>query len=283
MPSGVAEIHFTAAAVRPKGCEPGPVLDVVLEAAEREFIPKRVRAADGLRPASRLLPPENNRPREYVWSVAAHAGEQVRIALIDEDDRPDCHVFCSGFRFVAADEVNGRAFAADMRRLDRERHMPPMTRLDSNHFLAIGDAADEDVERRLYNCETIYAIFFDHFGRKGFVVRPPAERMMLAVFDSQEGFEAVPRPEHAVGRHRPVRPREQPARGLRLRPQPRLSRGEKAAATISPAPSRRRWNGERFVGAFGREAREFRDDANIGTVMHEVGPPAVVQRRPAEP
>ena len=27
---------------------------------------------------------------------------------------------------------------------------------------------------------------------------------------------------------------------------------------------------QRFVGAFGRDAREFRDDANIGTVMHEV-------------
>ena len=58
------------------------------------------------------------------------------------------------------------------------------------HFMAVGDADDDVIEHRLYNCETIYAIFFDHFRKKGFTVRPPAGRMMVAAFDSQEGFEA---------------------------------------------------------------------------------------------
>ena len=152
---------------------------------------------------------------------------------------------------------------------ERKNRLPPMTRLDSDHFLAIGDADDEDIERRLYNCETIYALFFDHFRRKGFDVRPPAERMMLAVFDSQEGFEVY------LGRGM-----SSAITGLYDRDGNRLvvydyarnrafreakRRGDEIAHTIAAPPERRR-----FVGAFTRQAREFRDDANIGTVMHEV-------------
>ena len=118
VPPGVAVIRFTAAALRPKGCGPGPTLDVVLEAAERELIPKKVHTSDGLREVQRLLPPDNGRPREYLWPVESRAGERVRIALIDDDDRPGCHIFCSGFQFVAADDYNGRTFADDMHRLD---------------------------------------------------------------------------------------------------------------------------------------------------------------------
>jgi Protein of unknown function (DUF1570) len=268
VPYGVAFVHFSAAAVRPKGCEPGPVLDVVLEAAEREYLPRMVRTRDGLRPAPRLLPPENGRPREYVWSVASHAGEQVRIALIDEDDRPGCHVFCSGFQFIAADEVNSRAFADDMRRLERDHHLPPMTRLDSEHFLAIGDADDDAIEHRLCNCETLHAIFFDHFRRKGFAVRPPTERMMVAVFDSQEGFEA-----YLGGRMSSAITGVYDHESNRLlvyeyaRNRAFLDakkQGDEFARKIPTELDR-----ERFVGAFSRQAREFRDDADIGTVMHE--------------
>jgi len=269
VPPDVAVIRFTAAALRPQDCEPGPALDVVLEAAEREIIPKSVRTADGPREAQRLLPPDNGRPREYFWPVGSRAGQRVRIALIDDDDRPGCHIFCSGFQLIAADEYNGRVFADDMRRLERKNRLPPMTRLDSDHFLAIGDADDDDIEHRLYNCETIYAIFFDHFRRKGFDVRPPAERMMVAVFDSQEGFEAY------LGRNMPSA-----ITGLYDRDGNRLvvydyarnrafreakKRGDEIAHSIA-APLER----QRFVGAFGRQAREFRDDADIGTVMHEV-------------
>jgi hypothetical protein len=190
IPYGVVSIRFTAAAVRKKGCKAGPALDVTLEVAGHKFLTKQVRGADGLQPAPVLLPPANHRPREYVWQVEAHAREKVRIALIDDDDRPDCYVFCSSFQFVTADEINGRAFIQEMRRLEQTKQLPAMTRMDSEHFMAIGDADDDMIEHRLYNCEAIYAIFFDHFRKKGFVVRPPAGRMMVAVFDSQEGFEA---------------------------------------------------------------------------------------------
>ncbi len=268
VPAGVAAVRFTAAAVRPAGCETGPVLDVILEAGERNYLPKRVRTADGLQPAPRLLPPEKGRPREYVWDVASHAGELVRIALIDDDDRPGCHVFCSGFQLVAADEYNGRRFVADMRRLQREHGLPPMTRRESEHFIAIGDVEDEVLKSRLSDCETLYALFFDHFADKGFAVRPPAGRMMVAVFDSQEGFEAY------LGRRMPTA-----ITGLYDRESNRLvvydyarnrafleakARGEAQARKIPPSAEK-----DRIVGAFHRAANEWRDDADVGTVMHE--------------
>jgi hypothetical protein len=269
IPYGVACIRFTAAAVRKNGCDAGPTLDVTLEVAGRKFLQKQVRNADGMRPAPRLLPPLKNRPREYLWQVAAHAGENARIALIDEDDRPDCYVFCSGFQFVTADEINGQTFAEEMRRLERTKHLRPMTRLDSEHFMALGDADHDAIENRLYNCETIYAIFFDHFRRKGFAVRPPPERMMAAVFDSQEGFEAY------LGRRMSTS-----IIGVYDRDSNRLviydcagnrafqaaeKQGDAFAKKIKSPVDR-----QRFLGAFSRDSLEFRDDANIGTVMHEV-------------
>ena len=129
IPYGVVSIRFTAAAVRKKGCDAGAALDVALEIAGRKYLTKQVRGAEGLQPAPHLLPPLKNRPREYIWQVAAHAGEKVRIALIDEDDRPGCYLFCSGFQFVTADEINGRDFTEGMRRLEQSKHLPPMTRM----------------------------------------------------------------------------------------------------------------------------------------------------------
>jgi hypothetical protein len=269
IPYGIACIRFTAAAVRKKGCDAGATLDVTLEIAGHKFLPKQVRGADGLQAAPRLLPPLKNQPREYVWQVTAHAGEKARIALIDDDDRPGCYVFCSGFQLVTADEINGRAFADEMRRLEQTKHLPPMTRLDSEHFMAVGDADDDAIENRLYNCETIYAIFFDHFRRKGFAVRPPASRMMVAAFDSQEGFEAY------LGR-----PMSTAITGVYDRDSNRLviydyarnrafqavkKQGDDIAKQIKSPLER-----QRFIGAFSRDSLEFRDDANIGTVMHEV-------------
>ncbi len=269
IPYGVAAIRFSAAAVRKKGCEAGPALDVTLEIAGRKFLPKQVRGANGLQSAPRLLAPLNNRPREYTWQVSAHAGEKVRVALIDEDDRPGCYVYCSGFQFITADQINGPVFAEEMRRLEEKKHLPAMTRMDSEHFMAIGDADDDAIEHRLYNCETIYAIFLDHFRRKGFAVHPPSGRMMVAAFDSQEGFEAY------LGRRMSTA-----ITGIYDRDTNRLviydysrnrafraaqKQGDDVAKKIKSPLDR-----ERVVGAFRRDAREFRDDANIGTVMHEV-------------
>ncbi len=143
-----------------------------------------------------------------------------------------------------------------------------MTRMDSEHFMAVGDADDDIIEHRLYNCEAIYAIFFDHFRKKGFAVRPPAGRMMVAAFDSQEGFEAYLGRQMSTaitGIYDPVSNRLVIYDYACNRAfQEAKKQGDEIAKKIK-SPSDR----QRFVGAFSRNAREFRDDANIGTVMHE--------------
>src|SRR5207244_3066179 len=163
VPPGAGAIRFAAAAVRPAGCAPGPALDVTLEAGGGRKIARQTRTADGWQPAPVLLPPEGRRPREYLWPVADLVGQTVRIVLLDADGRPGCHVYSTGFRAVGADEVNGKEFARHMVRLMRDHDLGAMEWHDSRHFTAIGDAPAEYTGQRLYNCETIYALFFDHF------------------------------------------------------------------------------------------------------------------------
>jgi hypothetical protein len=269
VPAGAGVILFRAAALRPVDCEPGPALDVVLEAAERRIIPKQLRTATGLRRVPQLLPPTNKRLQEYVWRVADFVGQRVRIALIDDDARPGCHLICSGFRILSSDELNGQEFTAHMLRLEREKELAPMTRADSKHFMAISNTADEYTEQRLYNCETIFACFCDHFARKRFVVRPPASKMMVAVFDSQAGFEAY------LGQRLSTA-----ITGVYHRPSNRLVvydyaqnrsflAGKRQSADIA-RQMHTTLERQRVVGAFSQQARDRRNDTNISTIMHEV-------------
>jgi hypothetical protein len=269
VPQGAAAIRFRAAAVRGKDLEPDGRLDVVLEAAQRRFIPKQVRTASGWAAAPRLLASAGGKPHEYQWDVGDLAGQAVRIAILDDDDRPGCYVFCTGFRFVPRDEGDGREFADFMRKLARDRNLAPMTRLDSKHFMAVGNADDAFIEGCLYHCETIYPAFFDHFRRKGFAVREPAGRLMVAVFDTQAGFEAY------VGR-----PLGASVRGFFHTPTNRLvvyDFGTNREFLDSKARAQREaWNvadgleRQRLLSSFNRWAQHVRTDANISTVMHEV-------------
>jgi hypothetical protein len=154
-------------------------------------------------------------------------------------------------------------------RLEREHQLPPMARLDSKHFMAVGNAAEEYAEHRLYNCETIHALFFEHFRRKGFAVRPPAEKLMVAIFDSQAGFEAY------LGRgtssailgiyHTPSNRLVVYDCARNRAFQERKRRGEEIARDM-PTPLAK----QHVLGTFSRQAQDWRDDANIGTIVHEV-------------
>ncbi|HZY89602.1 MAG TPA: DUF1570 domain-containing protein [Gemmataceae bacterium] len=269
VPPGTGAIRFTAAAIRADGLAPDKALDVILEATGRRLLPRRVNTAKGWRPAPQLLPPHQGRPFEYEWPVADFGGQAVRIALIDQDGRPGCHVECGGFRLVPADEINGKEFAALMLRLEREHKLPPMVRLDSKHFMSVGNATEEYAEHRLYNCETIHALFFEHFRKKGFAVRPPAEKMMVAIFDSQAGFEAY------LGRgmstavlgiyHTPSNRLVVYDYAQNRAFQERKKRGEQIAREMPTALAK-----QHVLGTFSRQARDYRADTNIGTMMHEV-------------
>jgi hypothetical protein len=269
IPPGTAAIRFSAAAVRPPRWSPGPTLDVVLEAPDRQFIARQEVTPSGNRPAPVLLPAERGRPREYVWNVAAFVGQTVRIALIDEDNRPGCYLLCSGFRFVPATESESQTFVREMRQLERAHRLNPMARQESKHFLALSNADEAFTEDRLYNCEIIYELFFDHFRKKGFAVREPAGKLMVAIFDSQSGFEAClgSRPPSAVtgtynlvtnrlivydfGQNRTFLANKQ--------------RGERAVGQARPGVER-----QQALNLLNRRAQDWRTEANIGTIVHEV-------------
>jgi hypothetical protein len=269
IPTGAEVIRFKAYASRAKGLDPDGPLEVLLMAAGKRIIPKRVRTANGWLPVSRLLSSEDGQPREYLWRVGDYVGQYVRIVLEDEDDRPGCYVSCSGFQILAGDEFEGRDFSQFMVRLAEQHHLSPMVRYDSRHFIALSDAEENFTELRLGNCELLYTLFWDHFRRKGITLREPRTKLMVAMFDSQEGFNAY------LGR------RESPViigyyhtlsnrfvvydYGQNELHQALKGQAEQRARQIDSYLERQRW-----VETVQRRAHDFRSGANISTVMHEV-------------
>jgi hypothetical protein len=270
VPADAGVLRFTAAAHRPAGSDATPDLDVILEGTGRVYLQRQVRTANGWTSSTELLPPTTDgRPHEYRWDVSAFVGQRIRIAVVDRDERPGCFVVCGGFRLLAREDLAGKEFAALMSKLTREHNLGLMERFDSKHFMAITNAADDFTEERLTNCETIYSLFFDHFRDKGFTLREPATKMMVAVFDTEEGFEAY------LGTRMPTA-----ITGIYHRGTNRLvvydyatNRALKAARRAGQQQANQIASGlvrQRVLGSVNRQVRETRQDANIGTIMHEV-------------
>src|SRR5262245_54516684 len=165
-------------------------LDAVLAAPGQRILPKEVWTDEGCQPALLLLPRQAGKPRRYSWDVAAYTGRTLQLVLGDQDDRPGSYLFCSGFRFLPREEPDPGAFARGMARLTKKHRLAPAVRYDSRHFTALSNADDRFTRQRLHDGERIYRLFFDHFRRRGFAVHPPPGRLMVAIFDTQAGFEA---------------------------------------------------------------------------------------------
>ena len=269
IPEGAGVLHVLAQAIRDKKCPANENLDLVLLAAGKHAVPKQVRKGVEWQATAHLLPGENGRAREYVWDVRDYAGQTLRLALIDDDKRRDCFVSCSGFRIIPADEFDGREFGRFMRSLTAENKLGPAARFESRHFIAYSNADDAFAAMRLNNCELIHDLFFEHFRKRGFRMHEPASKLMVAIFDSQAGFEAY------VGQRMPTA-----VTGLY---HPRTNRlvvydyAQNRAFADSKRQMRvdaRRIGSDldrhRFIETANRRASEFRTEANIGTVMHEV-------------
>jgi Protein of unknown function (DUF1570) len=264
IPPGAGVLRCTAQAVRPPDCPASDKLDVALLAAGKRVLPRQARTASGLRPAPRL----DDSPTEYVWDVSAHIGHALRIVLLDDDDRPGCHVWCGGFQLENRDVFEGREFGQFMVRLQRQHRLPPMARFDSPHFTALSNADDVFSQARVRDCETLYTLFWDHFRRRGFAVREPGAKLMVAVFDSQAGFEAYfgrKMSAFTTGVYDPVTNRlvtydygQNEAFLASIR------QSEQEGRRITSQLDR-----QRYLGGLQRHARDFRTGANIGTMMHE--------------
>jgi hypothetical protein len=269
IPAGAAVIRFRAYAARARDRVADDKLDVTLLATGKRVIPKLVHTAAGWKTASGLLPPVEGQPQEYLWRVEEYVGQYVRIVLVDEDDRPGCHVVCSGFQILGGTDFEAREFSRFMVRLAEQHQLPPMMRYESPHFIALGNASETFSEMRLGNCELLYALFWDHFRQKGFALREPENKLMVAMFDSQAGFNAylghqasplIVGMYHLTSNRFVVYDYGQNELHLFMK-----SQTERQAQQIHSYLDR-----QRFVDVQERRAHDFRAGTNISTVMHEV-------------
>lgn len=269
IPAGAGELLFSAAALRPVGVEAGGTLDVVLEAAGRDFLAREVRTEQRWTAAPLLQPPAADSLRSYRWDLRRHVGRRVRLAVLDQDDRPGCYLLCSGFRLRSADEVNLDRFTADMERLRGRGSAAPVRRQESKHFLALSTAAAGFTEQRLDNCEAIHALFFAHFRTRGFTVRPPGEKLLLAIFATpgeMETYLGEPLPTHVTGvYHLPTNRMLVYDYGRNRHYLAERDRADRAVRRPLSDVDRLHRN-----AALGLAFRDWRDDTNISTMMHEV-------------
>ena len=269
VPAGAGVIRFRAYAVRGQGCTTDDRLDVVLMAAGKRILPKLVRTGNAWQPVSCVLPPKEGRAQEYIWRVGNYVGQYLRIVLVDDDDRPGCHVSCSGFQMLTSEEFETHDLSELMVRLARQHQLAPVRRYASVHFLALSNAEEHFSETHLADCELLYTLFWDHFRRKGFSLRLPQTKLMVAMFDSQAGFNAyLGRKESplVVGMYHPLTNRfvlydyGQNESYLSMKDQ-----AERQARHIASQPDRLRW-----VETVQHRAHDVRTGVNISTIMHEV-------------
>lgn len=269
VPPGAGTISFECHAVLAPGCAANGRLDVLLLGAGNRVVPREVRTGSAWGAAPSLLTTADGRPCSYRWDVSAHVGKTLQIALVDEDDRPGCHLVAGGFRLEPAGDGEWREFGNFMQGLVRDHKLPRAARYESKHFTAWSNADAEFTATRLRNCEVMYDNFLAHFRRKGFTVRTPAARLMVALFDSQGGFEAYlgqKMPPTLVGLYHPGTNRLivydlDRNRGVQAGKEHALKVSQQIPFDIDRV---------QFVGAAERHARDFVRDANIGTTMHEV-------------
>jgi Protein of unknown function (DUF1570) len=268
LPAGVKEIRFRAAAVRRSSSQPAEDLDVLLLAAGKRIIPKRVMTARGWQIVEHLLTAESVELHQYSWSVADLAGRPVRIALVDDDSNSGAYVICTGFTLVEGDSPVDAAFEQEAIRYAQDKRLASMMRLDSAHFLAMSNADEQFSNLRLQNCELMYVQFFDHFRRKGFVLQEPAGKLHAAIFDTQAGFEGFVG--HKVSSQ---------TTGIYLFQSNRLAMYDFATNRTFAATRQKvedqgkqiglQLNRMRYLDSVNHRADEFQRTINISTVMHE--------------
>jgi hypothetical protein len=269
VPRDAAALRCSACAVLGKDCAAEGLLDIVLLRPGKGVVPKQVYTDQGWQKVPTLLPGQEAAPAEYMWTVGPYAGQTVRIGLLDQDERPGCSVYCSGFQFQTLDDLREQEFDWFMIGLAQKHNLTPMRRYTSRHFTALSNAGAGFSDWQLRNAELIYALFCDHFGRKGFEVHHPARKLMMALFDSQAGFDAYlgrPLSAHVSGiYHRGHNRLVVYDFGQNPAFQESKQKAERAGQRLAQSIERLR-----YQGAVDRAANQFQMDANQSTIMHEV-------------
>jgi hypothetical protein len=237
-------------------------------ASGRRILPKKVRTESFWQSATGILTRQDGQAPVYIWQVADYVGQTLRIALVDQDTRTGCALFCSGFEILNASDFEAGEFAGFMAGMAQKNKLGQMSRYDTRHFTGISNSVESFSESRLRDCEMLYSTFCNHFRHKGFTVHDPDTKLMLAIFDSQAGFEAY------LGQK--VSPL---VTGIYHKQSNRLvtydyGTNDSYLASKRRAETETRRNSsdlERLsnLEALSRKAQDVRAAANVGTMMHE--------------
>jgi hypothetical protein len=249
-------------------------LDVVLLDEARALIPKKVLSANGWSPITGMLPRNNGKPRDYAWELTAHRGKSVTLILRDQDERGGCHIYAGGFRITTATASaerladNDDDFVRFMLDLEKTHRLTKFARFDSKRFTALSNASDKFSTQHVKYCEIFHDLFLDHFRRKGFSLHAPKQRLMLAIFDSPDGFDAF------LGQKMPSG-----VTGVYHTPTNRLAlydlaanKGLIAMKELQLKQGTMIWNGRDRAHYLETVERRFKDahfDAGLSTTMHE--------------
>jgi Protein of unknown function (DUF1570) len=158
-------------------------------------------------------------------------------------------------------------FISVMQGLQKKHHMEPMARFDSKRFIAISNAPDAFTRERLKLCELFHDTFLKHFEKAGFAVHPPTERMMIAVFATNDNFDAyfghdmtgIAGVYHTPA-NRLVLYDYSENRNLRKQRDKALGVGE----SIGNSAAR-----SKFESTVGRKFEDYSKDLNLSITMHE--------------
>ena len=267
LPANAAMLRFSAAVYRRELADPKKPMDILLEAPGREYVPRQIWREDRWAKSEAIAPAgEKGELSQYVWRVDKYAGKHVRIILIDADSRDGSYLVCTGFQLLTRDDVNQTHFENDIRAVCQKHDLPQPERYTSEHFLAYSNAARSFTQARLKDCERMYDAFFRHFRRKGFTLTPPQEKLMVAIFSTQQGFEAF------IGHHPGAH-----VTGMYHTPSNRLVVYDYGTNTafllekreLEEKAKRSASEGERNF-TVDRLWRQHRQDVNVSTLMHEV-------------
>ncbi len=96
----------------------------------------------------------------------------------------------------AWDPPGGGSGSAPIRDLDEaevekglgEAGVAPIRRLRSNHYLALGDAAESFLRSTLTDCERLLIAYERHFRARGFDVKPPDRPLLVTAFADDRSF-----------------------------------------------------------------------------------------------
>lgn len=279
VPANARQLTFQAFADVKGDHEPDQKLSVVLAGANNVPVPMIVKLSNGAwSPTTRIQLPWLGKPRMYAWDVTAHQGKLMQVVLIDQDERPGHFLWAGNFQLVMeaqsspptpqTAEVADADFGPFMLKLQEKNKLSSMGRFDSKRFTAISNASDKFTTERLQNCEVFYDQFFKHFQVKGFAVHVPTQRMMIAIFDSHEGFDAyfgqrMPSGIAGVyhtGTNRLVLYDFADNRGLVAYKDAAIKKGDTLPSGLGK---------DRYYETVDRKMSDISKDANLSTTMHE--------------